>query len=200
MGFKIKTKDKGFYFRRLIHFSIALVPFIYFGCSHFVQSHSPLTINQWLSLLVLIVLIFELLRLKFKWQVYGQRVYEKNQISALMWTILGISLVLLLAPPIGKYNAAIAAPLIWSLAFADPALGEARLRHLKPLAVKAIGIFIIALIWILAAIYLQTPWWLFLIMAPITVTAESLDLRGFDDNFTMLIIPLALIALLAPWF
>ncbi len=200
MKFKIKNKYEGFYFRRFIHYSIALIPFIYYWYGPLLNHNFRITSNEIVSLIVFLVMFFEIMRLKFKWRIYGQRPYEQKRISAVMWTVLGIGIVLLQAPKIGVHGAAISAPIIWSLAFGDPALGDARLYHAHPKLVIAIGILVVGLIWILSAIWLHTPWLLVPILIPVCVFAESINSSHIDDNATMLLIPLAAIFLLSPFF
>ena len=103
-------------------------------------------------------------------------------------------MVLLLAPA-KEY----AYPLIFSLSFGDPFMGELRRKGFQTKEVVIFStIFLIAL-WLTCWYLFATPWWLAFIFAPLCVFSEMPRLRYIDDNATMLLIPLAGILILEPF-
>ena len=100
----------------------------------------------------------------------------------------------LLAP-----HPAYAYPLILSLSLGDPLLGELRRKGVSTNSVIWAGTIGIALIWVFCALWVDTPWLLVALMAPICVAAEWPRLRYIDDNATMLLIPLAVVLVIEPF-
>ncbi|HJM68154.1 MAG TPA: hypothetical protein QF716_04685, partial [Candidatus Thalassarchaeaceae archaeon] len=90
-------------------------------------------------------------------------------------------------------------PIILSLTFGDPAMGEARRMGVDNRTVYAIGTIICGLIWIGCGYFLGTPYWMALLMGPLTMAAELPKLKWIDDNATMLLIPLAVVLIIAPF-
>ena len=151
------------------------------------------------SSMVFALIFAEMIRLKAGVTVYGQRDYEAGQVSALAWGAFSIGMACLMAPKVGHVGAAIGAPLIASLALGDPLLGEMRRKSIDERNVLIIGTFAVAAIWFAGFLWLDTPWWLIPIFAPLCVIAEKPRLRWIDDNATMILIPLGLAVLIGPW-
>ena len=184
----------GHVFRRLFHISMFLIPVVYFEFGDSFADSVGLTLQEVVSSVILIAIFGEALRLKFSFTVFGQREYEANQVSALAWGGLAVGMVLLLVP-IKEY----AYPLILSLAFGDPFMGEIRRRGAETKKVVIYSIAFIFAIWLACWYFFCTPWWLAIVFAPICAFAEMPRLRYIDDNATMLLIPLAGILILEPF-
>ena len=181
----------GHIFRRMFHISMCLIPVVYFEYGESFSESVGLTLQEVVSVVVLIAIFGEALRLKFSFTIFGQREYEANQVSALAWGGLAVGMVLLLVP-IKEY----AYPLIFSLAFGDPFMGEIRRRGAQHKQVVFYSIAFIGAIWLACWYLFCTPWWLAFIFAPICAFAEMPRLRYIDDNATMLLIPLVGILIL----
>ena len=184
----------GHIFRRIFHISMFLIPIAYFEVGESFSESLGLTLPEVVSTVILIAIFGEALRLKFSFTIFGQREYEANQVSALAWGGLAIGMVLLLVP-VKEY----AYPLILSLAFGDPFMGEIRRRGAETKQVIISSIVFISVIWLACWYLFCTPWWLAFIFAPICAFAEMPRLRYIDDNATMLLIPLAGILILEPF-
>ena len=113
----------GHIFRRAFHISMFLIPIAYFEIGESFSESLGLTLAEVVSTVILIAIFGEALRLKFSFTIFGQREYEANQVSALAWGGFAVGMVLLLVP-VKQY----AYPLIFSLAFGDPFMGEIRRR------------------------------------------------------------------------
>ena len=184
----------GHIFRRIFHISMFLIPIAYFEVGESFSESLGLTLPEVVSTVILIAIFGEALRLKFSFTIFGQREYEANQVSALAWGGLAIGMVLLLVP-VKEY----AYPLILSLAFGDPFMGEIRRRGAETKQVIISSIVFISVIWLVCWYLFCIPWWLAFIFAPICAFAEMPRLRYIDDNATMLLIPLAGILILEPF-
>ena len=198
-GLQTRTREKGHFFRRFIHLSMVIVPYLFYWQGTALAHLLHLTPVKLLCLITAIILSFEVLRIWKKWQIYGQREYETERISATAWTTIAITLVLLLAPKTGPQNAAIGTGLILAMTLTDPLMGEARLWQLPPSIVVLTGLLASFLVWGGCALWLGAPWWLSLIMPPLTVAAEWRKFNWIDDNAMMLLLPLSCTLLLSPW-
>ncbi len=180
--------------RRIFHLSMAFIPWIFYQYGDAIGVEWSISKERFASLVVLIIIIGESLRLKLGFVVFGQRQYEATQVSALAWGGFSVGLVLLMFEE-SKYGY----PLIFSLTFIDPLLGEARRMGLGKTKVNIIGITGAALIWIMCWYLVSTPLVLVAIMAPLVVAAESPRLKWIDDNATMLLIPAAALLIISVW-
>ena len=183
----------GHWLRRSIHLSTALIPFVYyFFLQHWLYPYG-------LLFLLAMIILFEGLRLYRGWLFLGQRTYETHYISAFAWGIASLLLVLLLAPD-ERY----AFPIILSYALGDPLLGELRRytgtrqrQNIKiHFIVACLSASIITAIWLICSLLLATPWWLALLMGPLTVAVEWPSIKWIDDNALMQLVPLTLILVL----
>ena len=184
----------GHVLRRGIHLAMSFLPLLYFEFGEDVAEAVSLSLEQVVSSVILIAVLGEALRLRMGWTIVGQRSYEAKQVSALAWGALGVGMVFLLTP-----NAAYAYPLILSLSLGDPLLGELRRKGSSTQTVIWAGVLGIAVIWTACAYFVETPWLLIPLMAPICVAAEWPRLRYIDDNATMLLIPLAVVLIIDPF-
>ena len=184
----------GHILRRGIHLAMSFLPLLYFEFGEDVADSVSITLPQVVSLVIMIAVFGEALRLRMGWTIVGQRSYEAKQVSALAWGALGVGMVFLLTP-----EAAYAYPLILSLSLGDPLLGELRRKGASTQTVIWAGILGITVIWATCAYFVETPWLLVPMMAPICVAAEWPRLRYIDDNATMLLIPLAVVLIFDPF-
>ena len=195
---------KGHILRRLIHVSMVFVPIIYYTYG------ADKTVSQSVSLLglagyiVLAILMIEIIRLKFRITIIGQRKYESRQVSAFAWGALAIWVTMLVTNfhpftagsgiDAGLYGI----PIIFGLAFVDPVMGEMRsLRGTKSAIVA--GTIISFIVWIGCHLWLATPLWVSLLLAPLTVIGELPSVKFIDDNATIILLPLGGLLLLSPF-
>lgn len=184
---------KGHILRRAIHLGIAGVPWLYFKQGENIGGLFSLEPIHFVSYAMIALVIFEAVRLKLGFTVFGQRDYESKQVSALAWggLAIGISLLALREPEF-------AYPLIISLAIGDPLLGELRRAELSAKITFTITTLVLLGIWIGYAVWFETSLVMAVILAPICVAAEYPRLRFIDDNATMIFIPLMVILILIP--
>ena len=181
----------GHIFRRVFHLAMFLIPIAYFEYGDSFSSKLDISLSQLVSIVIIAAIIGESLRLKLGFTIFGQREYEAKQVSALAWGGFAIGMVFLLAP-IEQY----AYPLIFSLTFGDPFMGELRRKGFDSSKVILYSIIFIFGIWLLCWNLFETPFWLAFIFGPLCVYSEIPRLRYIDDNATMLLIPLAGIIIL----
>lgn len=184
----------GHLLRRGIHLGMSFIPVLFFEFGDDVAEKVDLSLSQVVSVVILVAIVGEALRLKLGVTIIGQRAYEAKQVSALAWGAIGIGMVLLLVPE-KEY----AYPLILSLSLGDPLLGEMRRKDFSVSSVIWAGTLGVALIWAACAVWVGTPWLLVALMGPICVASEWPRLRYIDDNATMLLIPLAAVLILEPF-
>ena len=187
---------KGHVFRRVIHISMMILPIIYYWYGHrigefFTHLSGIETTRETVVLIALsLLVIVELGRLFLGIAIFGQRTYEKKQISALAWGGISICLCFLFAPLGGYKEAYIGLPIIFTISIVDPLLGETRKMFDSVKLIISIALLAGILIWVLSSIFLETPWWLSLIMPPLAIASEWPSLKYIDDNATMILIPL----------
>jgi hypothetical protein len=174
--------------RRLIHIGMAVVPMLYYDFGHVAAKFFHLSPYQLVIAFVILVLSVEIFRLKKGLTFFGQREHEGATISSFAWGAISIGLVLLFSPGM-QY----AIPLIWSCAFVDPLLGELRRFNLSKYFIFLLGVSAVIAVWLIAALWLGTPWWFALLIAPITVIAEWTKVKWVDDNAMMQLIPLVVV-------
>ena len=180
--------------RRTFHLSMAFLPWLFHEHGNDIGEQIGITKEKFVSIVIILAIIGESIRLKMGLVVFGQREYEAEQISALAWGGFSVGLVLLMFPePEFGY------PLILSLVFIDPLLGESRrmgLSDSKVYITGGIGAFII---WLACYQLIHTPLMLVFLMSPLVVIAERPRLKWIDDNATMLLIPAAALLIVSPW-
>lgn len=180
----------GHWFRRLIHVSMVLIPFLYYDLGPEIAGWFQLTPASFIGVMLVLVALIETLRLSTGFVFFGQRKHEARRISSFSWAALGITLVLWLAP-----SRAFASAIIWSLALGDPCLGEMR-RHWSAAWALVLGLLVILAVWWCCAYWFGIGYGWGLLMAPVSVAAEWQSWRRVDDNVLMLIIPLAVVLLI----
>jgi hypothetical protein len=184
----------GHIFRRAIHIVMSALPWIYFEWGTEIADAVGTSNAQLVSMIIILVIIVEGLRLKLGITIFGQREYEARQVSALAWGSFGVGMVFLLAPT-EEY----AWPLVLSLSLGDPFMGELRRRGIDTRNVVLYSTLFIGAIWVACWSFFATPLWLALVFGPLCVAAEWPRLRYIDDNATMTLIPLGVIMLLEPF-
>ena len=183
----------GHILRRSIHLAIAGIPWLYFTHGETISDLISIDAIQLVSLVVLGLVIFEAVRLKIGFTVFGQRDYEAKQVSALAWggVAIGIALLALREPDY-------AYPLIVSLALGDPILGELRRKEFDIKVVIGVATLALFAVWISYAIIFETSLIIAILLPGVCVAAERPRLRWIDDNATMIFIPLMLLLVLIP--
>lgn len=189
VAYQTKGGDVAHWVRRLIHISIAVIPFIYYDWISL--SFSQIIARDIVIVAMGVIAILEWIRLHFRFIAFAQREHETTHISSFAWTGLSLSLVLLLSPSVS-----FAIPIILSCALVDPVLGELRSTISKPLLFLIATIAVI-LIWLACALHYQTPIWLAFLMGPMTVAAEWPVLKWIDDNALMMLVPLTIVFIFA---
>ena len=185
---------RGHLLRRGIHLGMIGIPYLYFELGDSLADGLGIELPQVVAGVVLLALVLEGLRLRMGLTVFGQRDYEANQVSALAWGAVGVGFVLLLVP-----HEAYAWPLIASLSFGDPLMGELRRKGVEDRQVMIYATLFLLLIWLASSVLFGTPMWMAFLLAPVCMLAEWPRLTYIDDNATMLLIPLALVLLLEPF-
>ncbi len=185
---------RGHLLRRGVHLGMIGIPYLYFELGDSLADGLGIELPQVVAGVVLLALVLEGLRLRMGLTVFGQRDYEANQVSALAWGAVGVGFVLLLVP-----HEAYAWPLIASLSFGDPLMGELRRKGVEDRQVMIYATLFLLLIWLASSVLFGTPMWMAFLLAPVCMLAEWPRLTYIDDNATMLLIPLALVLLLEPF-
>ena len=201
---KISVGGKGGHlFRRGIHVGMAGIPWLYYAHGTVIAEMVDMERVQFAAACGIAMILIEMIRLKVGFTMVGQREYERTQVSALAWGATSITLVFVTlegwqAPP-GVHDGWLIVPLILCLVFGDPAMGEARRAGMEAKQVFAVGTVLCTIIWLACWHFFGTPWYLALLMGPLTTAAEWPKLKWIDDNATMTLIPLATILLLVPF-
>ena len=185
----------GHLFRRGFHVGMSILPFLYFGYGETISGYASVTELQFVSAMIIALVISEAVRLKLGITIFGQRDYESKQVSALAWGAFSVGLTFLI---LAEYPELVW-PLILSLSLGDPFLGEIRRIGIEPRSVFIMGTLFVMTIWLATWYVFETPIWLAFVMAPLCVAAEWPRLRWIDDNATMLLIPLSAIIVILPW-
>ena len=171
-------KKKAHLFRRSIHISLALTPWI------FLPFKNIPSINLILFDGMMIAWILEVIRLKQGKLWFGQRPHEQNQFSSWVWTITALSILFIMLPELKDH-----APIIIGCALADPLIGSCRLHQVPRHISWTITLILLFIIWYLAYYLWQiNPLWS-VIMPPIILLAEGVHMRYLDDNALMILIP-----------
>ena len=88
----------GHAFRRLTHISMACIPYLYYVHGEDISSIFSLEMREFVSVVCILLLVIEAIRLRTGIVIVGQREYESRQISALAWGALAVALALLISP------------------------------------------------------------------------------------------------------
>ena len=192
----------GHAFRRLTHVSMASIPYLYYVHGERISSYFSLQAREFVSVICILILVIELVRLKTGIVIVGQREYESSQISALAWGALAVALAILVAPEgengtmeAGKYGA----PIILGMTLVDPVMGEIKRTQKNLRAAIFTGLIVSYTVWIGCHFWIGTELIAALLLAPLTVLGEILPTREIDDNATMVLFPLSGLVLLLPF-
>ena len=192
----------GHAFRRLTHVSMASIPYLYYVHGERISSYFSLQAREFVSVICILILVIELVRLKTGIVIVGQREYESSQISALAWGALAVTLAILIAPDgdngtmeAGKYGA----PIILGMTLVDPVMGEIKRTKKNLRTAIFTGLIVSYIVWIGCHFWIGTELIAALLLAPLTVLGEILPTREIDDNATMVLFPLAGLVLLLPF-
>ena len=191
----------GHAFRRFTHVSMTAIPFVYYLYGQDVADIVSLEAQQLVSVVCILILFAEAIRIRLGIVIFGQREYEADQISALAWGGLAVSLALLLAPGEGEgLEAGIyGIPLIVGLPLVDPLMGEIkRINKALKLAIY-FGLLMSYAVWLTCYFWLGTDIRAAILLAPLTVLGELPKTKDIDDNATMILFPLAGLMLLLPF-
>ena len=191
----------GHAFRRFTHVSMTVIPFIYYLYGQDVADIISIEAKQLVSIVCILIILTEILRLRFGIVIFGQREYEAEQISALAWGGLAVSLALLLAPGEGDGLEAgvYGIPLIVGLTLVDPVMGEIkRTKQDLRMAIYA-GLVVSYFVWLGCHFWLGTDIVAAILLAPLTVLGELPKTKDIDDNATMILFPLTGLMLLLPF-
>ena len=191
----------GHAFRRFTHVSMTAIPFIYYLYGQDVADIISLDSKQLVSVICLLIVIAEVVRLRLGIVIFGQREYEADQISALAWGGLAVSLALLLAPGEGEgLEAGIyGIPLIVGLTMVDPVMGEIKRTKQDLRLAIYVGLAVSYAVWLGCHFWLGTEIIAAILLAPLTVLGELPKTNDIDDNATMILFPLAGLMLLLPF-
>jgi len=187
---------KGHIFRRVVHISMMIFPFLYYWHGTQIADTFSEILNITLSregfvtFILFFIVVAELIRLFFGITIFGQRTYEAKQFSALAWGGISICLCFLFAPLGGYKGSYIGLPIIFTISIVDPLLGESRKLMDSTKLIISIALVTSMIIWWLSSIFLETPLWLTLVMPPLAIAAEWPSVKYIDDNATMILVPL----------
>ncbi|MBP72528.1 MAG: hypothetical protein CMA70_02970 [Euryarchaeota archaeon] len=192
----------GHAFRRLTHVSMASIPYLYYVHGERISSYFSLQAREFVSVICILILVIELVRLRTGIVIVGQREYESSQISALAWGALAVALAILIAPEgdngameAGKYGA----PIILGMTLVDPVMGEIKRTKKNLRTAIFTGLIVSYIVWIGCHFWIGTELIVALLLAPLTVLGEILPTREIDDNATMVLFPLTGLVLLLPF-
>ena len=191
----------GHAFRRFTHVSMTAIPFVFYLYGQDFADIVSLDDKQLVSAVCMLILFAELIRIRLGIVIFGQREYEADQISALAWGGLAVSLALLLAPGEGEGLEAgvYGIPLIVGLTLVDPIMGEIkRIKQDLKLAIY-VGLAVSYAVWVGCHFWLGTDIVAAILLAPLTVLGELPKTKDIDDNATMILFPLAGLMLLLPF-
>ncbi len=184
---------RGHLLRRAIHLSMAFLPWLYYWHGALISDIIGMTIHNFVTIVVCLIILAELIRLKIGFTIIGQRDYEAKQLSALFWGAISVGFALIYSPQIGLMGAGIGLPLIYGLSFGDPVMGETRRAEKSSNFVLFSGLLTVYLVWFLSWHLISTPLIYALIIPPIQVASEYPRLRWIDDNGLMVLVPLIVI-------
>jgi hypothetical protein len=181
--------DRGHVLRRLVHMSS---PFflIYYWLPDPLWAGGP---GRQLGLVfaLFVTLLFESIRMTKQLKIIGMRPYESSRLSAAAWAGIALVFAFLFFP------IEVAAPAIFGMAFIDPLCGELRKRNsrLYPNLPK-VAYFALVTAIMTAEIGLSIGVVVAAVLAAqVAISVEKTKTRFFDDDFTMLVIPMIVIAI-----
>ena len=195
----------GHAFRRLTHVSMAPLLLIYYTRGDDLAGYFSVELDELVSYVFLLVLVIEIVRLRFGIVIVGQREYESKQISAFAWGAFAVCLALLVTgmevfeSGSGIKSGIYGIPLIFGLTFVDPLMGEIKRQKQDMRLAITTGLAASYAIWVGCSFWLGTPLWICILLAPLTVLGELPRVKYIDDNATMILLPLSFLLLLSPF-
>jgi len=198
---------RGHIVRRIYHVIIfGVAPVLFYILEDLAEVWNT-TCVKIISVLTMVVIVLEALRLKRGIVVFAMREYERNVISANFWGTFGVCLIMLAAPYRPGVDSAtfkdkvwIGAPIIWSLGAVDPLIGELKHRNWSLLKRSFLGAIVALVIFVISYFTVDTPWWFSLIYPEMIVIAEyGGGVLRIDDNGLMLLLPLLMTYVFLPW-
>ena len=191
----------GHAFRRITHVSMACIPYLYYVHGEDIASFFGLKMRELVSVVCILILAIEAIRLRTGIVIVGQREYESRQISALAWGALAVALALLISPEgegEGMDSGLYGAPIVLGMTLVDPTMGEVK-RKMKDLRLAVIaGLVVSYCVWLGCYFWIGTDLIVAIMLAPLTVLGELPSTRAIDDNATMVLFPLCGLVLLLP--
>ena len=88
----------GHAFRRFTHVAMSIIPILFYTKGDEMGDYLSISSRQLVSVIVMIILLLEIIRLRWGIVVVGQREYEAKQISAFAWGGIAVALALLIVP------------------------------------------------------------------------------------------------------
>lgn len=174
--------DTGYALRRLVHMCAPLF-LVYYALPDAIEGAD----KRWLLVAVLVVvLVFEALRLALGWRLVGMRDYEGGRLSAFAWAAIGLTFTFLLFP------LELAAPAVLGMALTDPLIGELR-RRKSPLYPLLPSVVYFVLVMTTFELLMGGLWQVVAASAAGTVLAigvERTRTKYVDDDFLMMVVPL----------
>ena len=148
---------------------------------------------QGLFVVLGIVYVFEAFRLSTQRTMPGMRHYEETRLASYAWASTGLAVLFLTVP------VEIATPVVLGMAWVDPLIGELRGKDSPNYPSVPIAVyFILALV---PLTYFYGPDLrvvaISLVIAPLAVWVEAKRWWKLDDDFTMLVVPGAVAAVMA---
>ena len=153
---------KGHIFRRVVHLSMMIFPFLYYWHGNQIAEilsdslNMELSREKFVTFILFFIIFAELIRLFFGITIFGQRTYEAKQFSALAWGGISICLCFLFAPLGGYKESYIGLPIIFTISIVDPLLGETRKLMDSTKLIIGIALVVSIIIWGLSSIFLET--------------------------------------------
>ena len=181
--------DWGHVLRRLVHMSSPIFLIFYWLPEPLWAGGPGRQVGLVFALFV--TLVFESIRMTKQLKIIGMRPYESNRMSAAAWAGIALVIAFLFFP------FEVAAPAIFGMAWIDPLCGELRKRNsrLYPNLPK-IAYFVLVMVIMIATVGLYIGVVLAAALAAqVAISVEKTKTRFLDDDFTMLVIPLIVIAI-----
>ncbi len=181
--------DWGHILRRLVHMSSPIF-LIYYWLPDPLWAGGPGR-QVGLVLALFVTLVFESIRMTKQLNIIGMRPYESSRMSAAAWAGIALVFAFLFFP------LKMVAPVIFGMAWIDPLCGELRKRNnrLYPNLPKA-AYFVLVTVVMTATIGLSIGVLVAAALsAQVAISVEKTKTRFLDDDFTMIVIPLLMIAI-----
>ena len=181
--------DWGHILRRLVHMSSPIF-LIYYWLPDPLWAGGPGR-QVGLVLALFVTLVFESFRMTKQLNIIGMRPYESNRMSAAAWAGIALVFAFLFFP------FKIAAPGVFGMAWIDPLCGELRKRSSRFYPnLPRVAYFVLVTMIITATIGLSIGALVAAALsALVAISVEKSETRFLDDDFTMLVIPLIVIAI-----